>query len=66
VRPMMVFNAALEDSEGRGAARLNAWFEDGTLRPVIDRVLPMTQAAAAQRLLADRRVFGKVVLVWED
>lgn len=66
VRPMAVFTEALNDSEGRGAARLNAWFEDGTLRPVVDRVLPMSEAAAGQRLLGSRRVFGKVVLVWED
>jgi NADPH2:quinone reductase len=66
VKSMGVFNVALEDTEARGAARLNGWFEDGTIRPVVDRVLPMGEAAAAQRLLADRRIFGKVVLVWED
>jgi NADPH:quinone reductase-like Zn-dependent oxidoreductase len=35
---------------------------DGKLRPVLDRVLPLTEAAAAQKLLADRAQFGKIVL----
>jgi alcohol dehydrogenase len=32
------------------------------LRPVIDRVLPLEQAAEGERLLEDREVFGKIVL----
>lgn len=35
----------------------------GRLRPVIDRVLPLSEAPEAHRLLAERQVFGKVVLV---
>jgi len=35
----------------------------GTLKPVIDRTFPLEQAADAHRYLADRRQFGKVVLV---
>jgi NADPH:quinone reductase-like Zn-dependent oxidoreductase len=34
----------------------------GKLRPVIDRVLPLDQAAEAHRLIEDRQVFGKVIL----
>jgi alcohol dehydrogenase len=34
----------------------------GRLNPVIDRVLPLEQAAEGERLLEDREVFGKVVL----
>ena len=34
----------------------------GRLYPVIDRVLPLEQAAEGERLLEDREVFGKVVL----
>lgn len=35
----------------------------GQLKPVIDRVLPLHEAAEAHRLLETRQVFGKVVLV---
>jgi alcohol dehydrogenase len=35
---------------------------DGRLKPVIDRVLPIDQAAEAERLLEDREVVGKVLL----
>ncbi len=62
VQAVGVLNHALEDSEQQGWVQLKAWFEDGTLRPVIDRVLPWSQANAAQRLLQDRAIFGKVVL----
>ena len=35
---------------------------DGAVRPVVDRVLPMTDAAAAHQLLADSAHVGKVLL----
>jgi NADPH:quinone reductase-like Zn-dependent oxidoreductase len=62
VQAMGVFDEAAEDIDGGGWARLKAWFEEGTVRPIIDRVLPWTEADAAQRLLLDRSVFGKIVL----
>jgi NADPH:quinone reductase-like Zn-dependent oxidoreductase len=34
----------------------------GRLRPVVDRVLPLSQAAQAHRLMMDRAGFGKLVL----
>ena len=34
----------------------------GRLEPVVDRVLPLSQAAEAHQILEERRVFGKVVL----
>ncbi len=34
----------------------------GTIHPVIDRVLPLQEAQAAQELLLSRQVFGKVLL----
>ena len=34
----------------------------GTLRPVVDRVLPLWQAAEAHRALESRAAFGKIVL----
>lgn len=35
----------------------------GQLKPVIDRVLPLSEAAEALRLLEDREVIGKVIVV---
>ena len=35
---------------------------EGKLRPVVDRVLPLSEAAAAQELLSSRAQFGKIVL----
>jgi NADPH:quinone reductase-like Zn-dependent oxidoreductase len=39
-----------------------ALVEQGKLRPVLDRVMPLAEAAAAQKLLEDRQNFGKIVL----
>jgi alcohol dehydrogenase len=36
--------------------------ERGTIKPVIDRVLPLAESAEAMRLLLDRQVFGKVIV----
>ena len=57
-----VFNDAAEDAEGAGWAQLKAWFEDGTIKPIVDRVLPWEEAESAQRLLSERVIFGKIVL----
>jgi len=38
------------------------FFADGRLKAVVDRVLPLEQAADAHRALEDRAQFGKVVL----
>jgi NADPH:quinone reductase-like Zn-dependent oxidoreductase len=35
---------------------------EGKLRPVLDRVLPLAEAASAQELLSSRAQFGKIVL----
>ena len=42
--------------------RLLRLFDQGRLRPVVDRVLPMTQVGEAHRLLETRQAFGKIVL----
>ncbi|MBI2883635.1 MAG: zinc-binding dehydrogenase [Candidatus Methylomirabilis oxyfera] len=35
----------------------------GTLKPVVDRIFPLKEAAAAQCAMDDRKLFGKLVLV---
>ena len=40
-------------------------FGRGLLRPIVETVRPMTDAAAAYDLLASNRTFGKVVLAWD-
>jgi len=42
--------------------RIAEFFKMGKFRPVIDRVLPLTEAREAHRILANREQFGKVVL----
>jgi putative PIG3 family NAD(P)H quinone oxidoreductase len=46
------------------AVRENVWplIESGEVRPVIDREVPMADAAAAHRLMEDSRHFGKIIL----
>ena len=34
----------------------------GKIKPVIDQVLPLSQAREGLRLIADRKVIGKVVV----
>lgn len=41
-------------------------FANGTLRPVVDRVLPFAEVAEGHRLLEGNATFGKVVLSWDD
>ncbi|MCP3855687.1 MAG: zinc-binding dehydrogenase [Actinomycetia bacterium] len=41
---------------------LLAMVADGRLKPVVDRVLPLSEGAEAMRLLEERRFFGKVVV----
>ena len=43
-------------------ARLVAWYADGRLRPVISHRMKLAEAAAAYRLLRERRATGKIVL----
>ena len=47
------------------AVREHVWplIESGRVRPVVDRVLPMAEAAQAHRVLAESTHVGKVILV---
>lgn len=38
---------------------------DGSLKPVIDTVMPMTEVAEAHRRMDANETFGKIVLTWE-
>ncbi|MGH9773165.1 MAG: zinc-binding dehydrogenase, partial [Candidatus Acidiferrales bacterium] len=44
------------------AAETNRWLEQGVLKARIDRVLPLSQAAEAHRLVESGQLLGKVVL----
>ena len=46
--------------------RLAPYFEDGSLRPVVDRTLPLERAREAQEALSRREQFGKIVLTVGD
>jgi NADPH:quinone reductase-like Zn-dependent oxidoreductase len=50
------------------AFRANALplFEEGRLRPVVDRVFSFDEVGAAQAYMEENRNFGKVVLRWES
>jgi len=43
-------------------AALMALIEDGKIKPVIDKVLPLEQAREGLRLIQDREVLGKIVV----
>ncbi len=43
--------------------KLLEFVNQGKLKPVVDRVLPLSEARAAQELVENRQQFGKVVLV---
>jgi alcohol dehydrogenase len=47
------------DEDLKGLMQL---IEQGKMKPVIDKVLPLEQAAEGLRLIQDREVFGKVVV----
>jgi NADPH:quinone reductase-like Zn-dependent oxidoreductase len=49
-------------SNTRDLEQLAQWVEAGSLRAVIDRVVPFTEAAAAQAHVETRRARGKVVI----
>jgi NADPH:quinone reductase len=44
-------------------AKFYQWFRRGLLRPQITRTFPMEEAAGVLRLMADRKISGRVVLI---
>ena len=59
---MGVFNEAQEDAEQAGWEQMRSWLEDGTLRTIVQDIVPWTEAQRAQELLNSRGVFGKIVM----
>lgn len=59
---IILFNASPSELASMHAAFL-AGLENGTLRPVVSRELPLTEAAAAHHLVMETSSFGKIVLV---
>lgn len=47
---------------GDSIRQLGAWYAEGRLKPHISRTFPLAEAAQALKLMAARRVTGKVVL----
>jgi len=62
VRAMGVFNEAEEDVDQRGWTQMKSWFETGKLQTIVQEVFPWTEPKRVQDLLANRGVFGKVVM----
>ena len=46
--------------------RLGQWFTEGKIKPHISATFPLERAADALRLMADRKVTGKVVLTTDN
>ncbi len=64
----VMFNAS-PDEQRKCAAEINRWLAKGKLRPRIDRVMPLAEAAAAHQLQEENTLHksgtlaGKIVLV---
>jgi NADPH:quinone reductase-like Zn-dependent oxidoreductase len=56
--------AIIGSSDGSRAELLEVLrlLADGVIEPVVDRVLPLSEAAEAQRLLEERQHFGRILL----
>jgi NADPH:quinone reductase len=62
IRAMMLFNASEKEKAGIHAA-LAAGLANGTLRPVIDRELPLAEASRAHQAIMEPGHRGKIILV---
>jgi alcohol dehydrogenase len=66
VRYVWTFEHTLLGSNGWRRSDITTLLEHaaaGTLVPVVDRVMPLAEVREAERLMEDREVFGKIVLV---
>lgn len=66
VRYVWTFEHSLLGSNGWQRSDIQAMVDmaaDGSLVPVIDRVMPLDEVHEAERLMEEREVFGKIVLV---
>ena len=65
IRYVWTFEHSLLGSNGWARSDIVAMLDyaaDGSLLPVIDKVLPLEEVHEAERLMEDREVFGKIVI----
>jgi len=62
IRGMILFNASRDELKGIHAA-IRAGLENGTLRPVIGKELPLADATKAHVAVMEPGAYGKIVLV---
>ena len=62
-RPTLFHHVALREELLSRSKELFSWLQAGELRLVIDRSLPLAEAAQAHRLLEGRKTTGKLLLI---
>ncbi|HJK97721.1 MAG TPA: NAD(P)-dependent alcohol dehydrogenase [Polyangiaceae bacterium LLY-WYZ-14_1] len=62
LRPGPTAQLVVVRSRRRDLAKLAGWLEAGTLRPVVDRVMPLDDIVQAHTHLGTRRARGKVII----
>ena len=58
--------SVLVEPDGGDLEKIGAWISSGEVRPVIDRLYPLSDAEAAHRRSESRRARGKLVLVVDE
>jgi NADPH2:quinone reductase len=62
IRAMLLFNVGNEDKAAIHAA-LGAALENGTLKPIVSRELPLAEAPRAHQLIIESGAHGKIILI---
>lgn len=62
MRDISILGVTVFEAPRRDLASVVNEVSQGKLRSVIDRMFPLQEAQAAQKLLEDRNQFGKVIL----